>query len=96
MRLTPPRVAGAAARLATALGVWKQDMPAEAAIGAAADALESFYRSLGMPTRVRDLDISEEDLPPLARDTRKNFNASPGARTEAYVDEMLQLLRAAW
>jgi alcohol dehydrogenase class IV len=96
LRLTPLRDAEAAARLATAFGVWKQGMSAEAAIAATIDALESFYRSLGMPTRVRDLAISEEDLPLLARATRKNFNASSGVRTEAYVDEMLHLLKAAW
>jgi alcohol dehydrogenase class IV len=95
LRLTPLRDAEAA-RLATALGVWKWSMSGEAAIAATTDALESFYRSLGMPTRIRDLDISEEDLPSLARDTRKNFNASSGVRTAAYVDEMLQLLKAAW
>ena len=96
LRLTPPRDAEAAARLATALEVWKQGMSAEAAIAATTDALASFYRSIGMPTRLRHLDISKEDLPLLAGDTRKNFNASSVARTEAYVDEMLQLLKAAW
>jgi alcohol dehydrogenase YqhD (iron-dependent ADH family) len=71
-------------------------MSAEGAIAATTTALESFYRSIGMPTRIRHLDIAEEDLPLLAGDTRKNFNASSGARAEADVDEMLQLLKAAW
>ncbi len=96
LRLTPARDAEAAARLATALEGWKPGMSAEAAIAATTAALESFYRSIGMPTRVRDLAISTEDLPVLAGDTRKNFNAGSGARTEAYVAEMLQLLKAAW
>ena len=48
-----------------------------------------------MPTRVRDLAIPEADLPLLARDTLKNFNANAGSRSESYVDEMLQLLKAA-
>jgi hypothetical protein len=49
-----------------------------------------------MPTRVHELDIPQDDLPLLAHDTLKNFNANPGARSEGYVDEMLQLLQAAW
>jgi hypothetical protein len=49
-----------------------------------------------MPTRIRELDIPEADLPLLARDTLKNFNANPGARSDSYADEMLRLLQAAW
>jgi alcohol dehydrogenase class IV len=95
-RLTPPRDAGSAQRIADALGVWREGMTAEVATATTADALESLYRSIGMPTRVRELAIPERDLPLLARDTLKNFNANAGSRSESYVDEMLQLLRAAW
>jgi alcohol dehydrogenase class IV len=95
-RLTPPRDSSVARRIAEAMGVWKEGMSSEAATGATADALSSLYRSIGMPTRVRELAIPEDDLPLLAKDTLKNFNANSGARSESYVDEMLQLLRAAW
>jgi alcohol dehydrogenase class IV len=95
-RLTPPHDANAAARIAEALGVWEEGMSSETAAAGTADALESLYRAIGMPTRVRELAIPEDDLALLARDTLKNFNANPGARPDSYVDEMLQLLRAAW
>jgi alcohol dehydrogenase class IV len=95
-RLTPPPEVSTAARIADALGVWQEGMSSAAAAAATADALESLYRTVGMPTRVRDLMIPEDDLPQLAHDTLKNFNANPGARPDSYVDEMLQLLRAAW
>jgi alcohol dehydrogenase class IV len=95
-RLTPHHDANAAARIAEALGVWKEGMSSASAAAATADALEALYRAIGMPTRVRDLAIPEDDLLLLARDTLKNFNANPGARPDSYVDEMLQLLRAAW
>jgi hypothetical protein len=49
-----------------------------------------------MPARVRDLGIPEAELPLLARDTLKNFNANRGARPADYVDQMLELLRACW
>jgi hypothetical protein len=71
-------------------------MSAEAATLATAEALEAFYRSIAMPTRVRELDIPEADLPLLAGDTLKNFNANPGLRSATYVDDMLRLLHAAW
>ena len=63
---------------------------------AAADALEAFYRSIGMPVRVRELQIPEADLPLLARDTLMNFNANPGERPPNYLDEMLDTLRVCW
>jgi alcohol dehydrogenase class IV len=96
MRRTAPRDAESAARLATALGVWKEGMSTTAATVATADALEAFYRSIGMPTRLHELDLPRADLPLLARDTLKNFNANPGGRSETYIDEMLRLLQAAW
>jgi alcohol dehydrogenase class IV len=95
-RLTPLQDARPSQRIAEALGVWRDGMAADAAAAATADALESLYRSIGMPTRVRELAIPENDLPLLARDTLKNFNANAGTRPDSYVDDMLQLLRAAW
>jgi alcohol dehydrogenase class IV len=95
-RLTAPQDADSAARIASAIGAWKEGMSAQEATLATAAALESFYRSIDMPTRVRELDIPEADLPLLARDTRKNFNAHPGVRSEDSIAEMLRLLQAAW
>jgi alcohol dehydrogenase class IV len=95
-RLTPPENVAVAARIATALGVWKDGMSAGETAAATAEALEAFYRAIGMPTRVHERDIPPDDLPLLAHDTLKNFNANPGVRPEGYVDEMLRLLQAAW
>jgi alcohol dehydrogenase class IV len=76
--------------------VWQEGMSSPEAAAATAAALDAFYRSIGMPTRVHELDIPQDDLALLAHDTLKNFNANPGARSEGYVDEMQQLLQAAW
>jgi alcohol dehydrogenase class IV len=81
-----------ARRMAEALGAATDGPPA----AAAADALEAFYRRIDMPARVRDLGIPETELPLLARDTLKNFNANRGPRPADYVDQMLELLRACW
>jgi alcohol dehydrogenase class IV len=95
-RLTPPQDLDSAARIAAALGVWQDGMSATAAAAATADALEAWYRTLGMPTRVRELQVQEAELPLVAQATLKNFNANAGVRSTTYTDEMLQLLRAAW
>jgi alcohol dehydrogenase class IV len=79
-------------RMAEALGAETREVQPEAA----GDALAAFYRGIGMPSRVRDLRIPEGDLPLLARDTLKNFNANRGARPADHVERMLELLRACW
>ncbi len=95
-RLTPPDDLQVAQCIASALQVWRTGMSSLEASTATATALAAFYQGLGMPTRLRDLDIPQDDLALLAQDTLKNFNANPGARPEGYVAEMLELLQAAW
>ena len=95
-RLTPPDNAESAARIADALGVWRKGMNSVDAATATADRLEEIYREIGMPSRIRDVDIPKVDLPLLAQDTLKNFNANPGNRPDDYVDQMLSLLEASW
>ncbi|HLZ69668.1 MAG TPA: iron-containing alcohol dehydrogenase [Dehalococcoidia bacterium] len=93
-RLAPP--AAPAQAIAAGLGVWREGMSAAAAIEAAAAALEALLAKAGMPSRVRELQIPEADLPQLAQDTLKNFNANPGERPADYSARMLALLHAAW
>lgn len=95
-RLVPPADPAVAARVARALGAWSDGMDTRAATEATASALERIYRDIGMPARLRELDIPRSDLPLLARDTLKNFNANPGDRPDDYADRMLALLEAAW
>ncbi|MBT5107151.1 MAG: iron-containing alcohol dehydrogenase [Rhodospirillaceae bacterium] len=95
-RLVPPEDLSAASRIADAIGVWKDGMDAKSAAEATADALDDIYNRVGMPTRLSQLDIPKEELPLLANDTLKNFNANPGDRPDDYTDRMLALLEAAW
>jgi alcohol dehydrogenase class IV len=95
-RLTPPAELGPAARIAQAVGVWTDGMTAQAAAEATASALDNFYQKIGMPTQLRGLGIPQDDLPLLANDTLKNFNANSGERPENQTAQMLELLRAAW
>lgn len=96
MRRAGPADDGSAQRLAEALGVWRDGMSAAEANESAADALDAFYRSIGMPVRLGELNIPREDLPLLAQETLKNFNANPGERPADQVERMLGLLEAAW
>lgn len=87
----------AARQVATALGVWREGMGAADATVAVADAVEAIYTRIGVPTRLRQLGIREEDLPAVARETTKNFNFNPNARSpEAQIEDSLHLLRHAW
>ena len=95
-RRTPPADIGTAARIARALGVWNKGMTAQAAAEATAAALDDLYQNIGMPSRLRELQIPRGELPLLASDTLKNFNANPGDRPEDYTAQMLDLLHAAW
>jgi alcohol dehydrogenase class IV len=86
-----------AQQVATALGVWRNGMTARTAALAAADALEALYTRVGVPTRLHQLAIPREDLPVIARETVKNFNANAGVRSPAErIQDAMQLLEAAY
>lgn len=86
-----------ARQIAEALEVWRDGMDARQAASAVADALEAIYTRIGVPTRLRQVDVPEADLPAIANETVKNFNFNPGRRSAAdQVADSLRLLEAAW
>ncbi len=86
-----------ARQVAEALGVWRDGMDARTAALAVADALETLYTRIGMPTRLRQLDIRREDLPAIANETVRNFNANAGMRSAAeQIEDALRLMEAAY
>ncbi len=92
---TPP--ADAAERVATAFGLWREGMSAQEGTHAVADAVDSLYQRVGVPTRMGELGIPREDLPQIARETTKNFNFNAGMRSEEeQVQDALDLMNAAW
>ena len=95
-RRVPPADPTVAARVAEAIGVWRDGMTTQAAADATAEAIEQLYKKIGMPVRLRELDIPRAEVPLLAQDTLKNFNANPGNRPDDYTARMLALLEAAW
>jgi alcohol dehydrogenase class IV len=95
-RMTPPADLSVAQRIAEAIGVWQSGMDAASAAAATADALDEIYAGVGMPTRLRELNIPKTEIPLLATDTLKNFNSNPGDREDEQVAHMLSLLETAW
>ena len=97
IRLTEKFDPQSARQVAEALEVWAGNMDANQAAAAVADRLEDMYTAMGMPTRLRQLDIPRDDLPNIAKETVKNFNANPGARSaEDQIADALKLLEAAY
>lgn len=84
-------------RVAEALGLWSDDLDARAAGEAIATKLEGIYRNMGLPARLRDLDVPKEDLPSIAAETVNNFNARNSAASgDERIAKSLRLLNAAW
>jgi len=96
IRRIEPASEASIAQMAGGLGIRRDHESPSAVADAVAGAIESFNREIGMPARVRELGIPEADLPLVAQDTVKNFNANPGDRPTDYTERMLQLLRTAW
>lgn len=97
MRLHPAPPEASARNVAQALGLWREGMGARDATLAIADAVEALYERAGVPTRLRQLEIPRDDLPLIARETVKNFNANAGERSEGdQVEDAIRLLEAAW
>ena len=87
----------AARQVAEALEVWRDGMDVRQAALAVADKLETLYGRVGVPTRLRQIDIPRGDLQTIANETVKNFNFNPGMRSaQDQIDDALNLLEAAY
>lgn len=86
-----------ARQVAEALAVWRDGMTAREAALAVADTLEGMYTRIGVPTRLRQLQIPPDDLRNIANETVKNFNANAGVRSAAeQIEDAMRLLEAAY
>ena len=97
IRLSDKIDARVARQVAEALEVWRDGMDARQAAFAVADNLENLYARVGVPTRLRQIDVPRGDLQAIANETVKNFNYNPGQRSaEDQIADALQLLEAAY
>jgi alcohol dehydrogenase class IV len=97
IRLSEAFDARSARQVAEAVGVWHDNMDARQAALAVADMLEALYTRVGVPTRLRQLQIPRDELRAIANETVKNFNANAGERSpEDQIQDAMQLLEAAF
>jgi alcohol dehydrogenase class IV len=97
IRLTETIDARSARQVAEALQVWRDGMNARAAAHTVADMLEALYTRVGVPIRLRQLQIPRDDLAGIANETVKNFNANAGMRSEQQqIEDAMRLLEAAY
>ena len=90
------RDADAMARLAQGLGVWDDSVPLARAPLRAADHLDQFFAGLGMPTRLRELDLPREGLIRVLENSLKNFNADPKREFVLERELLHDVLLQAW
>lgn len=84
------------ARIAQALGAWDGDEPIASAPQRAADAVEALFRTIGMPTRVGELDVPKESADRMLEHALKNFNADPKREFVREREFLKEVLLAAW
>lgn len=62
----------------------------------AAERVAAFLQGIGMPARLRDVGVPEEELPLIARDAMEDFNLHRNARPVTAPDDLMPLLRSMW
>jgi len=87
MRWNLGQTAAAQGRIAQAMG---------AGDGDAAGAVARLVRSLGLPTRLRDLDVDRSAFDAVARGAMENLWVKTNPRPVRSPDDVLGLLEAAW
>ena len=96
MEFNRPASADKQALLARAAGIDRRGMSDEAAATAAAQAVDDLILSLGMPHRLRELEIPREDLPTIAQLTLEDGPARNNPVAVSQPEELLGLLERAW
>ncbi len=84
------------AQLAGLLGVKREDMSDSNAAEAATVAITDFLKSIGIPTRVRELNVPESDLRSIAEDDAEEPSFAWGAPRANVVDDLVEFLKEAW
>src|SRR3984957_15444473 len=88
IRLSDLVDAQSARQVAEAVEGWRDGMDGRQGGVAVGAMLEALYSRIGVPTRLRQLDIPREDLRNIANETVKNFNANAGVRSaQDQIDE---------
>lgn len=95
MRFNLEQASAGLARLAQGLGVGG-GLPEREAAQRAPDFIDDFYQRLGMPVRLRDADIPQQDIEHIARDAMGDFYLHQNARKVKNQSELVDLLGKMW
>jgi alcohol dehydrogenase class IV len=96
MRRFGSRDPGEMCAIAKALGVWTDGDPAAEAPFRAAGELEKVFASIGMPTRLSELDIPRASADAILSASLKNFNADPKQEFVKEKELLREVLDATW
>lgn len=96
MRFNLDASAGRQARIAQAMGIDTSGMSSEQAGFAAADAVAELCRTLGLPQRLRDVDVPEGGLEAIASATLHDRGLATNPKPITDATPILAVLRAAW
>jgi alcohol dehydrogenase len=84
------------ALIAEAMGLPSRAMRPEDAGAAAADAVAQLCQTLGIPARLRDVDVPQEGLAGIAAATLHDRALATNPKPIANAEPILSVLRAAW
>ena len=96
MEFNRPASADKQALLAQAAGLDTRGLSDEAAAEAVAQVVDEFIMELGMPHRLRELEIPREDLPAIAEMTLEDGPSRNNPVQVSSPEELLPLLERAW
>ena len=71
-------------------------MSDEAAAESVARAVDDFILGLGMPHRIRDLEVPREDLPVIAELTLQDGGSGNNAIPITSTEQVMEVLERAW
>lgn len=97
MAFNRPVTAARQAWVAEAMGLEAGAMSEEEAARAAADEVARLVRAdMGLPWRLRDVGVTEDDFEGIAADALEDIIVASNPRRVSSTDEVVDLLRAAW
>ena len=96
MEYNRPVSAAKQALLARSAGIDTRGMSDEAAAEAAARAVDDLILGMGMPHRLRELEIPREDLPAIAEEVLLDRPAQTNAIPMTRVEQVMEVLEAAF
>ncbi len=96
MEYNRPTSAHKQAMLARSAGLDTRGMSDEAAAEAAARAVDDLILGLGMPHRIRELEVPREDLPAIAELTLQDGGSSSNSIPITRTEQVMEVLEKAW